>query len=68
MPNNQGTHAYVLTLNTPRGQGTVSGTITPAAGASRFDTYEDIRRHALRTYPELQNGTVMFFSLEKNTL
>ncbi|MFI8828599.1 hypothetical protein [Streptomyces sp. NPDC053431] len=64
----QGSHMYVLTLSDGRGEGTVSGTITPAAGASRFDTYEHIRQHATRAYPSLQGSTVVFFSLEPNTL
>ncbi|MGW6565034.1 hypothetical protein [Streptomyces sp. NPDC054975] len=64
----QGSHAYVLTLSNPRGQGMVSGTITPAPGASRYDVYLDIRRHAVSVYPSLGDATVVFFSLEPNTL
>ncbi|MEV6124493.1 hypothetical protein AB0M23_28965 [Streptomyces sp. NPDC052077] len=64
----QGTHMYVLTLSDGRGEGTVSGTITPPAGASRFDTYEHLRRHATGVHPSLRGSTVVFFSLEPNTL
>ncbi|MET9426315.1 hypothetical protein [Streptomyces sp. NPDC003036] len=64
----QGSYMYVMTLSDGRGEGTVSGTYTPPSGASRFDAYEAIRQHAIRAYPSLQSGTVVFFCLEPNTL
>ncbi|MEU9856372.1 hypothetical protein [Streptomyces sp. NPDC047974] len=64
----QGSLMYVLTLTTNHGQGTVTGTYNPAPGETRYDAYRAIRRHALDSYPHLENGTVLFFCLEPNTL
>ncbi|MFD6344423.1 hypothetical protein ACFWF9_06815 [Streptomyces roseolus] len=64
----QGSHLYVLTLFDGQGQGTLSGTITPPAGATRFDVLDHLRRQAGSTYPSLNNGAVVFFLLEPNTL
>ncbi|MFE7410215.1 hypothetical protein [Streptomyces laurentii] len=64
---NQGTHAYVLTLADPQGQATSSGTITPAPGATRNDVYLDLRHEAVHRY-SMERAVVVFFSLEPNTL
>ncbi|MET8505457.1 hypothetical protein ABZV60_12460 [Streptomyces sp. NPDC004787] len=64
----QGSHMYVLTLATRQGQGTASGTITPEPGQSRFDVFDQIWGEMLHRRPSLENATVLFFSLEPNTL
>jgi flagellar hook-basal body complex protein FliE len=64
----QGSHMFVLTLAVGPDEVTVRGTVTPAAGATRFDMYQDIRAHVVRAYPELERATVRFFLLEPNTL
>ncbi|MFJ7259893.1 hypothetical protein ACIQV2_06960 [Streptomyces globosus] len=64
----QGSLMYVLTLSDGQGQGTVTGTYNPAPGETRHDAYGAIRRHALNLYPRLVDATVVFFSLEPNTL
>ncbi|MFC8953716.1 hypothetical protein ACFT8P_13950 [Streptomyces sp. NPDC057101] len=65
----QGTHTFVLTLDViGRAAITSEGTITPRPGATRYDTYRDIKAQVIQAYPELTRGIVAFFSLEPNTL
>jgi hypothetical protein len=65
----QGSHHYVLTLELPgRMSSTRSGTITPAAGASRHDVFMALRNQISDQHPELSTGNVVFFSLEPNRL
>ncbi|MFD5322918.1 hypothetical protein [Streptomyces sp. NPDC127092] len=65
----QGTHMYVLTLQSERGSVcTLSGTHTPREGWTRYDLLVQLRADASRRSPSMENGTVLFFSLEPNTL
>ncbi|MEU0667812.1 hypothetical protein ABZ508_16640 [Streptomyces lavendulocolor] len=65
----QGSHHYVLTLELPgRMSSTWSGTITPAAGASRHDVFMALRNQIGDQHPGLSTGNVVFFSLEPNGL
>lgn len=71
MPNTQGTHVYVLTLQSEHGHvSTMSGTHTPARGWTRFDVLVQLRKDACRQHPRsgMDNAIVLFFSLEPNTL
>ncbi|WP_435610445.1 hypothetical protein [Streptomyces sp. C10-9-1] len=65
----QGTHVYVLTLQSERGDVcTLSGTHTPRDGWTRYDLLVQLRADASRRNPSMENGIVLFFSLEPNTL
>ncbi|CAM5581406.1 MULTISPECIES: hypothetical protein [Streptomyces] len=71
MENNgrQGSHMYVLTLQNDGGHVcTLSGTFSPLAGWSRHDFYTQLRTDASRRYPSMASATVLYFSLDKNTL
>ncbi|MBC2879806.1 MULTISPECIES: hypothetical protein [Streptomyces] len=70
----QGSHHFVITLETPisaRSAGasyTLSGTLTPPPGATRYDVYQLVRAEAERADPLLQRANTVFFSLERNEL
>ncbi|MFD4863692.1 hypothetical protein [Streptomyces sp. NPDC058412] len=65
----QGSHHWVLTLVLPgRAAATQYGTLTPAPGATRYDTFLTIRQYVVDEYPELTGATVVFFALEANQL
>ncbi|MFI9112751.1 hypothetical protein [Streptomyces venezuelae] len=65
----QGTHVYVLTLENERKSAcTISGTYTPPPGATRWDILGQLRVDAVRQYPSMEGGIVLYFSLEENCL
>lgn len=68
----QTTYHYMLTVQKPTRQGlavnTAHGTCTPLEGATRQRIYEDVRAEHDRVNPELEGGTVLFWSLESNQL
>lgn len=65
----QGSHHYVLTVDLPgKTAATLHGTHTPAPGQSRQDVFLAIRREIARNNPDLERGTIIFFSLEPNQL
>ncbi|MEU8760909.1 hypothetical protein [Streptomyces sp. NPDC048659] len=71
MPNAQGSHMYVLTLQAQTGRlHTMSGTHTPAPGRTRFDLLTQLRKDAVRLYPNsrMDGAIVLFFSVEPNAL
>ncbi|MEU3750980.1 MULTISPECIES: hypothetical protein [Streptomyces] len=65
----QGSHMYVLTLQNRHGATcTFTGTHTPPEGWTRFDVHDQLRAESVRSYPSMEGATVLFFSLEPNTL
>ncbi|MFG2276690.1 hypothetical protein ACGFNY_43900 [Streptomyces chartreusis] len=69
----QESHFFLITLQKPLAAGvhatfTRSGTITPTEGATRLDVFNEIHDRTIRTHPELERASVLFFSLEPNTL
>ncbi|RST04694.1 hypothetical protein EF910_16455 [Streptomyces sp. WAC07149] len=69
MSDEQGSHFYVLTLQSRNSSVcTVSGTYTPAPGATRNDVYTQLRADLARQYPSMENATVLHFSIEPNQL
>lgn len=67
-----GTHHYVLTLQKPTHTGwvtaTYSNTTTPPDGWTRDDMYRALRREIEEANPQVKDGTVLFFALERNEL
>lgn len=64
---------YVMTLNKPLQPGlaatlTTTGTVTPPEGVTREEIYDGIYDSAVHRRPELRDASVLFFSLEPNTL
>lgn len=70
--NRQGSHHFIMTTQVPSPHGfsinSFYGTFTPLAGSTRKDAYEQIRAEHDRLYPEMAQGSVLFFSLERNEL
>ncbi|WP_053628101.1 hypothetical protein [Streptomyces sp. XY511] len=65
----QGSHCWVLTLSLPsRMSVTQYGTVTPAPGATRYDTFLNIREYVVAENPDLSDGNVVFFALDPNQL
>lgn len=65
----QGSHHWVMTLAIPgRLSSTMHGTITPRSGATRQDTFEELREELTRQDASLERANVMFFALEPNQL
>ncbi|MFF0429642.1 hypothetical protein ACFYUJ_35360 [Streptomyces sp. NPDC004520] len=65
----QGTHMYVLSLqNSQMSACTISGTYTPAPGATRFDIFDRLRLDAVREYPSMEGSIVVYFALESNAV
>ncbi|WP_030241012.1 hypothetical protein [Streptomyces sp. NRRL S-350] len=66
------THAWLMTLQRPVGNGlatfTSNGTYTAKPGATREDAYRDIRAWLNQQRPEMADACVLFFSLEPNRL
>ncbi|MFJ6215027.1 hypothetical protein ACIQGZ_17080 [Streptomyces sp. NPDC092296] len=66
------TRHYILTLHKPGPGGprwaTASGTVTPAAGATRDGVFKWILNGIIEDNPDMRGGTVLFFSLEPNRL
>jgi hypothetical protein len=69
----QRSYFYVMTISKPLQPGlsatlTTTGTVTPPEAATREDIYDGIYDSAISRRPELDRGSVLFFSLEPNTL
>ncbi|MFD7734323.1 hypothetical protein ACFV6F_28590 [Kitasatospora phosalacinea] len=66
----QGTHHYVLTLQTLGGRRifTLSGLVTPRVGGSRWEIYQELVAVAARQEPELANPIVLFYDIQPNQL
>lgn len=65
----QGSHMYVLTLQSQQKTVcTLSGTYTPPPGVTRFDILAQLRLDAVRQYPSVEGGIVLYFALDPNTV
>lgn len=68
----QGTHFWLLTMQTPNAAGfylnSYQGTITPAAGATRLDAFNEVRRLVEEQDPPSRGGIVLAFDVQPNRI
>ena len=69
----QGTHHFILTLQSPAPGGAVamstfSNAITPPAGWNRSQLYKALLNQVTSDNPELAGANTVFFSLERNEI
>ncbi len=71
-PAAQGSHHFILTLQTSHGAGfqvlTTQGTHTPPPAWTRQDFYEQVRNSVVREHPDLSRANVLFFDVQPNRL
>jgi len=71
VPAGQGTHHYVLTMQTPHGGALStsmwSGTCSPR-GTTRYNVMQALIAECVGQRPEMSGAVVLFFSLDPNQL
>lgn len=71
-PVEQGTHFWFMTIQTPNASGyfvnSYQGTWTPRTGATRLDTFNDIRRYVDGEDLRARGGIVISFDIQPNQL
>ncbi|MDQ1046819.1 hypothetical protein [Streptomyces sp. V4I2] len=64
-----GTHFWVMSVEKPGlASVTRTGTYTPQPDSTREAAFADIYQFVGESAPQLRGATVLFFSLERNTL
>ena len=64
-----GTHFWVMSVEKPGlASVTRTGTYTPQPDSTREAAFAEIYQHVSEISPHLRGATVLFFSLERNTL
>lgn len=68
----QGTHFFFITIQQGNARGyitnTLSGTVTPRLGQSRFDLFTQTRARFEQLDPRIRDGIVIAFDIQPNTL